>query len=262
MDTEARYIHDEEAHNLNDPRIILPLVVEILKPKNVVDIGCGIGTFLKVFKELGVEEVLGLDGPWVNKNLLRKYIADNEFQQVNLEQGFTLGKKYDLLVCLEVLEHLDEKYADTVVESLTKAGKYILFSAAVPGQMGQNHLNEQWIEYWSDKFEAKGYKTYDVLRPIFWNNKELARWYKQNMFLLTEEKNATAVEQFKKLSDNSLKNLIHPEYYNLRVNEIKALQMQSQSLAKELTQLKQGKMTFKNYLKLNAKYLRNIFSSK
>lgn len=45
MEHKVKYIHDEAAHNLNDPEIIVPFIVEMLHPHSVIDVGCGIGTF-------------------------------------------------------------------------------------------------------------------------------------------------------------------------------------------------------------------------
>ena len=77
----SKYKHEEEIHNLKDPNIIVPEIIELLNPKSVVDIGCGLGTFLNVFKRLGVNDILGIDGPWINKDLLGKYI-DSELNHI------------------------------------------------------------------------------------------------------------------------------------------------------------------------------------
>ncbi len=96
----TKYIHDETVHNLNAPNRIVPEVIQLVNPQSVVDIGCGIGTFLHVFKMNGVSDVLGIDGPWANKKLLKKYINPEEFQEWDLEKEIKLNKKYDLVVSL------------------------------------------------------------------------------------------------------------------------------------------------------------------
>ena len=65
--SRTRYIHHEKAHNLIAPEIIVPVITDVLNPQSVVDVGCGIGTFLHVFKKNGVTDILGLDGRWVNR---------------------------------------------------------------------------------------------------------------------------------------------------------------------------------------------------
>ena len=62
--TDVKYFHDEEHHNLISPRVIVPQLVKIINPKSVIDVGCGIGTFLKVFKENGIDDIYGLYRDW------------------------------------------------------------------------------------------------------------------------------------------------------------------------------------------------------
>ncbi|MDT8380578.1 MAG: class I SAM-dependent methyltransferase, partial [Desulfotignum sp.] len=143
-----RYIHHKEAHNLTAPEIIVPVLMEVLNPRSVVDVGCGIGTFLHVFRKAGVNDVLGYDGSWVNLDQLSQYLNPAFFREVDLEKSVSPERSFDLALCLEVAEHLHPDSADNLVETLTSLSSRILFSAAVPGQMGQNHINEQWPEYW------------------------------------------------------------------------------------------------------------------
>lgn len=147
-----KYIHEETVHNLKDPEIIVPKILEIINPKSVVDIGCGIGTFLNVFNRYGINNLMGLDGHWVDKSLLLKNIKANQFREIDLEKEFSLEQKYDLVVSLEVAEHLSKASASNFVKNLVNAGEVILFSAAIPNQGGQNHLNEQPISYWNHLF--------------------------------------------------------------------------------------------------------------
>ena len=71
---------------------------------------------------------------------------------------------------LEVAEHIPPECADIFVESLTWGlAPVIMFSAAVPGQGGTLHLNEQWPAYWASKFAQHGYVLIDCLRPQLWD---------------------------------------------------------------------------------------------
>lgn len=180
----SKYIHEGKIHNLIDPEIIVPEIMKLINPKSVVDIGCGLGTFLNVFKRLGVNDILGIDGPWVDKELLYKYIDSEEFKEFDLEKKIKLEKRYDLAISLEVAEHLKEDSADIFIQNLVNSGKVILFSAAIPGQGGQNHINEQWLTYWEEKFRKHNYIIHDIIRPLFWDNSEIFWWYKQNMVLV------------------------------------------------------------------------------
>jgi 2-polyprenyl-3-methyl-5-hydroxy-6-metoxy-1,4-benzoquinol methylase len=178
------YIHSEKIHNTLAPNLILPIVFDIIKPTSVLDVGCGIGTWLSVCKDLGVVDVLGVDGDHVNRNLIKKYILDYEFMPYDLNLSFDLSRKYDLAICLEVLEHLPESSAVNIVNSLVAHSDVILFSAAIPGQGGQNHLNEQWPSYWIDLFSRHDFVFIDKVRPLIWNNKTIEFWYRQNIRII------------------------------------------------------------------------------
>ena len=87
---------------------------------------------------------------------------------------------------LEVAEHLPESAADTFVKTLTNLSDNIIFSAAIPSQGGQNHINEQWHTYWIEKFEKRGFYCHDLIRTHIWNNEKVDWWYKQNMFFFSK----------------------------------------------------------------------------
>jgi len=56
--------------SLQSARAITPIILNYFPVRSVVDIGCGIGTWLKVFEENGVPYILGIDGPHVDQNML------------------------------------------------------------------------------------------------------------------------------------------------------------------------------------------------
>ena len=237
-----KYIHTESLHNLRDPKHIIPEIIKIVNPKSVVDIGCGLGTFLYFFKENGVSDVLGIDGPWTNKDMLSKYLNENEFMEKNLEEVFTLDKKYDLAISLEVAEHVSSESADIFVKNLIAAGEIILFSAAIPLQGGQNHINEQWLSYWEEKFSENGYAIHDVIRPLIWNNSEMFWWYRQNMVLVTP--NDYVLDE--NLVKNPLRNIIHPKLFMLKSHSLEIME--------------NGELSPKIYLKLLLKSIRKKLS--
>jgi|AntAceMinimDraft_17_1070374.scaffolds.fasta_scaffold03646_5 SAM-dependent methyltransferase len=211
---KIKYVHTREMHNLNAAREIVPIILDMFSPKSVIDIGCGIGSWLKVFKDLGVSNILGVDGEYVKKDLL--YIKKNEFIPADLSKNFNIKKRYDIVLALEVAEHISEKDSDTFIENLVNHGNLILFSAAVPFQGGQNHLNEQWPEYWHTKFKKFGYSVYDVIRPKIWDNDKIEYFYKQNMFVYAKN------NFFKLKEDIFAKAYIHPylwEFHNRTTNK-------------------------------------------
>lgn len=184
-------------------RTVIPAVIELLRPGSVLDVGCGTGTWLSEWRRAGVTDVTGIDGDYVDRAALQ--LTADQFVPADLRRSFSLGRKFDLVQSFEVAEHLDEAYADTFVESLAAHGDTILFSAAVPGQGGTHHVNEQWPSYWAEKFAKAGYTAYDVIRPRFWADPRVVWWYKQNILLFARgrEFDGEAVTL----------DLVHPEMY-------------------------------------------------
>ena len=185
---QAKYIHDENTHNNVDPSFLVPLFIELFSPKSVCDVGCGIGNFLSFFRNSCVKKVLGYDGNWVNRNLLAKHLNDHEFLSIDFENTFSIppDEKFDLVLNLEVAEHISTNKSDQLVDFLTSLSDTIIFSAAIPGQGGINHINEQWEEYWESKFKRRSFKKYDIIRHRIISNQAISWWYRQNIVVYSK----------------------------------------------------------------------------
>jgi SAM-dependent methyltransferase len=242
MNTKSKkYHHSESVHNTNAAEVIVPLVLDLLHPRSILDVGCGIGTWMNTFSKFGVGEVMGIDGDYVDKDLLAKYISLEDFDAVNLEAPFDLNRRFDLVISLEVAEHLKESSAEVFIDSICKHADIVLFSAAIPGQGGQNHLNEQWLSYWLQKFSKRGYKVYDPFRQIIWKDNTVETWYRQNMVLFSKE-NLTFPQPH-------ILDVVLPDMWQLKVRRISRLENQ-------LSKIKEGKVGFRFYLKGLIKSLR------
>ena len=144
----------EENWHLNNIYFDLPPVRDLFnefEPDSVLDIGCGMGLYLRYFQYRGTANILGIDGISEEETLLDK----GEYIRQDLNGGFNLGKMFDLAICLEVLEHLKDDRAVKIMKDISlHARKMILFSAAGPGQPGHGHINCKpigiWLERWSE----------------------------------------------------------------------------------------------------------------
>jgi hypothetical protein len=208
--------HYNEDHNTTSASIIVPFLLEYLNVESVIDIGCGLGQWLKVFENYGIKEVIGIDGAHVPRSL-RKI---ENFHEYDLTDFTTLKintskKKYDLCISLEVAEHLPEYLAYEYICFLTDLSDCILFSAAIPGQTGENHINEQPHEYWIRLFSERGYGCCDMFRKKFWNNSSINWWYRQNMFLFINENYQLKKEIVCEYDGNTY---IHPELLKLYIS--------------------------------------------
>ena len=196
--------------SLESAKEIVPLLLELFSPQSVVDMGCGLGQFLSVFRDCGMRDILGVEGEWVKEvlNPLPDWLLVH-----NLEEPLVLKKSYDLVLCLEVAEHLDYKFSETLVQSLTKASSRIVFSAAIPGQGGTGHINLQSPEYWARKFADYGFFLEHDLRSRIWKNSKIAPWYRQNLLIY-----ARGLQTDQLLVPDLLK---HPEIFPSKLTALK-----------------------------------------
>ncbi len=171
--------------------VIVPMVVDLIHPRSVVDVGCGAGHWLSVFMRRGIADIVGIDGGWIEPDLLK--IPADRFLTCDLGQPLRLSRQFDLVVCLEVGEHLPVDAADGLVDSLTSLGPVVLFSAAIPQQGGVGHINEQWPEYWRSRFEKHGFEVLDCVRRRIWDDERVEAYYAQNIFLYVRRDHLTAL---------------------------------------------------------------------
>jgi SAM-dependent methyltransferase len=181
---DRKFFDDQRLQGRRSAREIVPIVLEMIQPRSVVDVGCGVGAWLAVFKEYGVADVLGVDGAWVTRH---SQLQPHEYIERDLSQPVSLDRTFDLVVSLEVAEHLPAASAVPFVASLVRLGPVVLFSAAAPMQGGTHHLNEQWPDYWAAIFEKHGYQVVDCLRPLIWNNRGVEWYYAQNALLFVSK---------------------------------------------------------------------------
>jgi SAM-dependent methyltransferase len=165
--------------------VVAPLVFELLHPSSVLDVGCGHGFWLQAFKRLGVDAVQGVDGPYAFGTKL--VIAPEEFLAHDLRTPLGLHKEFDLALCLEVIEHLPLKAGVRLVEEICTLAPAVLFSAAVPGQGGRDHIDEQPPWFWRQCFANSGFLRFDALRPHLIGDHRVAWWYRQNLLLFVRQ---------------------------------------------------------------------------
>jgi SAM-dependent methyltransferase len=160
---------------------VVPLVVERFHPSSVVDIGCGSGAWLAVFEQHGVEDVVGVDAPYVQPDALR--IHPDQFLARDLAQPFRLDRVFDLAISLEAAHYVPEESAGALVASIAALAPAVLFGAAVPDQGGGPGRNRQWPGWWAERFASRGFRPEDWLRPLVWEDERVDWWYAQNTIL-------------------------------------------------------------------------------
>ncbi len=212
-DSFFNYVSDGASRSA---QALLPWLDDIVI-NSVLDVGCGRGAWLSVWKQLGVETTIGIDGDYVDRDTL--LIEPTRFVAADLSSSFNLDQHFDLVQSLEVAEHLPAECAEDFIDSLTQHGSLILFSAAPKGQGGEHHINEQPYDYWRQLFARRGYTAIDYLRPAIARNDEIEPWYRYNSFLYaTPERIATLPKAIRSMTVDAsmpLKDL-SPRGYQLR----------------------------------------------
>jgi SAM-dependent methyltransferase len=205
--------------SLRSARVVVPLVVEMLHPKSVIDVGCGVGVWLRVFVENGVRNVRGIDGDYIDRSKL--HINENDFVSADLSRDFSIDASYDLAVCLEVAEHLPAACAEILIERLTSASSVVLFSAAIPGQGGVAHVNEHWPEYWRELFAKHDFVMLDPFRAQIRADRRVAFWVRQNLFLFVRKVALTSYPAMGHVekSDSTSCEWVHVDVYEKWFNE-------------------------------------------
>lgn len=186
-----------------DEEIVIPFILQWVSPKSIVDFGCAEGAWLaEALKQNSSIDILGMDGSYVDRNRLK--ISEKNFKAVDLRTPISLNQRFDLAISTEVAEHIEEAFAEIFVDNITQASEQVLFSAAIPGQGGVHHVNEQWQSYWIEKFEKRGYYCDYSIRNYFWNESQISSWRRQNLLFFSKKKGNLAPEQ-------PVMDVVHPE---------------------------------------------------
>ncbi len=157
-----------------------------------------------------MNDVFGVDGVDIPR---ADFLAPFELLRVvDLTRPLNLGRKFDMVLCLEVAEHIDEAFGAVLVETLTRHSDRVVFSAACPNQPGQHHVNCQWPEYWQALFNRHGFACDDDIRWKIWNDRTVDQFYRQNMFIATREPERAGREE-------RVRPVIHPELLSLLVHD-------------------------------------------
>lgn len=181
-------------------------VFEILgidKETKIVDCGCGVGAW-----GVGLPNYTGIDYRVPKDKILVSNYIDHD-----LRKPLT-GVAAELVICLEVAEHLEEQYAEILVDNLCAIGDKILFSAAIPYQGGNNHCNEKWQTWWAEKFRMRGFACYQF-RDIR-EAKDVCYWYRQNIMICLRDETA-------QIKTSLVVDYVLPDYYEEKMKHYESL---------------------------------------
>lgn len=178
---DSGFFRYHKKYSFDSAKVIVPLLLKYYKVNSVIDVGCGNGAWLKAFQENGINNIIGYD---YSDLPVGEYLIDKSRIVTGIDFSKNMVKvkdKFDLLICLELVEHLPNKSSTHFIKMLTDCTDVILFSAAIPGQMGECHINEQPPFYWRSIFNHLDFIEIDFIKPLVWKDQRVAWWYRQNI---------------------------------------------------------------------------------
>jgi hypothetical protein len=193
--------------------VVVPLLLKFFSPHSVVDVGGGGGHWAATCLAGGVADVLAIDGPWVPETA--RPPSPGRFLEHDLRSPLALNRTFELALCLEAAEHLPAAAAPALVRALTEAAPVVVFSAALPGQGGDGHINEQPASYWARLFAGRDYACFSDLRRRVWNDEAVEVWYRQNLLCFVRRSeaarwSANLTDQIE--PDDPLVDVAHPAF--------------------------------------------------
>jgi len=128
-------------------------IVNRIRPRTVLDVGCAMGMLVEALRDRGVE-AFGID---ISEYALSRVREDVRPYCRYASILDALPQKYDLIVCIEVLEHLSAVDAGRAIANLCKYSDDILFSSTPLDYREITHFNVQPPEYWARLFAYQGF---------------------------------------------------------------------------------------------------------
>jgi len=174
---------------------IADIIVGHFRPQSVIDWGCGCGFLLERLHEHGIADIHGVEGSkeavpfWSERIKSKLAIDDILIHKVKV-------RKYDVAVCMEVGEHMEDEYSDAlVVQVAGSVERLIWWTAAQPGQGGTNHINCRPLSYWEKKFiEQTDFKpewelTYQMKQEMLKNQLLCIGypWFRDNLIIFVRK---------------------------------------------------------------------------
>lgn len=131
------------------------------KFESILELGTGGGEITSQFVLNGVD-VYAVEGSESGVRKLKSLgIDESKIFKCDLRLMDTLDRKFDLVMCTEVIEHIEPFFAAKVIDMCIKHSKYVWFSGADRKRIPHwHHINEVGIEAWDNLFAFYGFNSF------------------------------------------------------------------------------------------------------
>jgi hypothetical protein len=200
--------------------MVFNILDRLLRIDSVLDLGCGIGVWMQAALAKPGRVVQGIDVEAFDPEELA--VPWGLIVNATLDQPIELHRRYDLALCLETAEHISREGSVDLVFNCTRHSDIVLFSAAIPGQGGLHHVNEQPPEYWQNLFGQAGYDVVDAVRPLIWRDREIPAWYRQNMLVFVNREADSILHRLRAEAGKTSIPLYraHPDLFHWQAQEL------------------------------------------
>lgn len=170
------------AEHLGDPQFDGGLAYAILKHvpfRSVLDVGCGLGFYLKEFFENGRISV-GVEP----RDYHPHWPVGPTFRVLDPSKpGQHTKPLFDLVMCLEVAEHVRRDHHPALFDFLCGSGRrWLVFSGATPNQGGHGHVAERPQTEWGNEIADRGFSLDEPLTHALRDAATLP-WFKRNLLV-------------------------------------------------------------------------------
>lgn len=164
-------VHDEGLANK---------LADLFEKKSVVDLGCGLGWYCPIISKKS-KKCDQYDG---SVNI--EEVTNGKVKYLNLAEKINFNCNYDIVMSLEVAEHIPKEFEEVYVNNLVKCSREgILITWSRIGQGGHFHVNNKNREDVMKLFESKGYKYQNEITERLKNSTQVD-WLKSNILYFTK----------------------------------------------------------------------------
>ncbi len=150
---------------------------------SVVDFGCGPGWYVAAFQRNHIL-AKGYDANPNTKEFSSLFTpGEGRCEQANLAHEFILETPVDLVLSLEMGEHIPQEFESQLIQNMVRnTRKYLILSWALPGQPGDGHINCQPNEYIIEKITRYGFSENKIIKKYLREQAQLS-WFKETIMV-------------------------------------------------------------------------------
>jgi 2-polyprenyl-3-methyl-5-hydroxy-6-metoxy-1,4-benzoquinol methylase len=154
----------------------------------VADFGCGPGWYTNTINNTNKVKCDGFDANPNTILLAKQHNYSGNFYITDLTKDVNLNNKYEWILCLEVGEHIPEKFENILIQNLhSNNTKGIILSWAIEGQDGPGHVNCKNNDYIKNKLSELNYINDIEIENQLRNSVTNAVWFKNTIMVFRKQ---------------------------------------------------------------------------